>query len=181
MQRFLDQNGVLYLLSKLLLLFVQQQPGKGLSSNDLTDELKQLILTQFDGSWANLTGKPSGVSHWTNDADFQNATQVAAAISAALAASGFQTAAQVEALIDTALATLDTDVFIVVDTLPPPGDATPNKIYLVSNDGVLEQWMVANGQWKQVGSAGFSLDGFFNETNLVPITNAEIDSMIASL
>jgi len=183
----LDENGVLYLLSKLLLLFVRMEPGKGLSENDLTDDLKQMILNQFDGTWASLSGKPTNVSAWTNDAAYQTALQVSSSISAALLASGFQTAPQVEALIDAALATLDTDIFVVVDELPNASEANPNKIYLAPAAGgggagnVLEEWIAMDGTWEKLGSVDVSLDGYFNESNLVPITNSEIDAMISSL
>jgi hypothetical protein len=182
----LDSNGVLYLLSKLLLLFVRREAGKGLSTNDLTDDLKQMILSQFSGSWNDLTDRPVNVSHWTNDAQYQTAVQVSQAISNALTASGFQTAAQVNALIEAALATLDTDIFVVVESLPDPGTASPNKIYLCPAAGgaagnALEEWVVVDGQWERFGTVDVNLDGYFNEQNLVPITNAEIDQMIASL
>jgi len=176
----LDENGLLYLLSKLLLLFVRSEPGKGLSQNDLTDELKAQIMAQFSGSWNDLTDRPVNVSTWVNDAEYQTYQQVTAAIAAALAASGFQTAAQVEAAIDQALSQMG-DIFIVVDVRPAPVNALPNRIYLVPGDAGLEQWILVNGAWERVGAVEISLDGYFNETNLVPITNAEIDAMIASL
>ena len=186
MAKRLDENGVLYLLSKLLLLFVRQEAGKGLSANDLTDDLKQMILGQFSGSWNDLADRPANVSYWTNDANYQSALQVSSAISTALTASGFQTAAQVEALIEAALATLDTDIFIVVDALPDPAEANPNKIYILPASGGaagnnMEEWIVVDGAWEKFGSVGLSLDGYFNETNLTPISNSEIDAMIASL
>jgi hypothetical protein len=184
MAKRLDENGVLYLLSKLLLLFVRQEAGKGLSANDLTDDLKQMILGQFSGSWNDLADRPTKVSYWTNDAHYQTALQVSEEISLALVASGFQTAAQVEALIETALMTLDTDLFIVVDVLPDPADALTNKIYLAppqDRNNALEEWIVVNGQWEHFGSVDISLEGYFNETNLTPITNSEIDAMLASL
>jgi hypothetical protein len=186
MAKRLDENGVLYLLSKLLLLFVRQEPGKGLSENDLTNDLKQMILGQFSGSWTDLTDRPANVSTWINDVNYQTALQVSGAISTALTASGFQTAPQVEALIDAALATLDTDIFVVVETLPLASSANPNKIYLApsaggSGDNVMEEWIAVNGAWEKLGSVDISLDGYFNEDNLVPITNGEIDAMIASL
>ena len=186
MAKRLDDNGLLYLLSKLLLMFVRSEPGKGLSQNDLTDTLKQMILDQFDGTWASLSNKPTAVSAWTNDANYQTAVQVASSISTTLAASGFQTASQVEALIGAALATLDTDIFVVVESLPAASSANPNKIYLAPSAGgsgsnLMEEWVVVNGAWEKLGSVDVSLDGYFNETNLVPITNSEIDGMIASL
>ena len=186
MAKRLDDNGLLYLLSKLLLLFVRSEPGKGLSENDLTDSLKNMILNQFDGTWASLSGKPTAVSAWTNDANYQTALQVSSAISTALSASGFQTASQVDTLIQAALSTLDTDIFVVVDPLPPASTANPNKIYLApapggSGDNVMEEWVAVNGVWEKLGSVDISLEGYFNESNLVPITNSEIDGMIASL
>jgi len=186
MAKRLDDNGLLYLLSKLLLLFVRQEPGKGLSQNDLTDSLKNMILNQFDGTWASLSGKPTNVSAWTNDVSYQTAMQVSASISTALTASGFQTASQVETLIDAALSTLDTDIFVVVETLPAASSANPNKIYLApapggSGSNIMEEWVVVNGAWEKMGSVDISLEGYFNESNLVPITNSEIDGMIASL
>jgi hypothetical protein len=181
----LDENGLLYLLSKLLLLFVRKEAGKGLSTNDLTDDLKQMILAQFSGSWNDLTDRPSNVSTWTNDAGYQTAVQVSSAITTALVASGYQTAAQVEALIEAALRDLDTEIFVVVAVLPDPAAANPNKIYIAPNpvlrDNVMKEWIVVDGAWEELGSAQVSLDGYFNEQNLVPISNAEIDSMIASL
>jgi hypothetical protein len=179
MAKRLDDNGLLYFLSKLLLLFVRKEAGKGLSTNDLTDDLKQMILAQFSGSWNDLTDKPTNVSTWVNDAAYQSASQVAQAIADALTASGFQTAAQIEALIEAALATLDTEIFIVVDALPDPENANANKIYIVAGDGT--EWFLKDGAWEQVGEAALSLEGYFNEQNLLPITNAEIDQMLASL
>jgi len=186
MAKRLDDNGLLYLLSKLLLLFVRSEPGKGLSENDLTDSLKNMILNQFDGTWASLSGKPTAVSAWTNDVAYQTALQVSSAISTALSASGFQTASQVETLIQAALSTLDTDIFVVVESLPAASSANPNKIYLAPASGgsganVMEEWVAVNGVWEKLGSVDISLEGYFNESNLVPITNSEIDGMIASL
>jgi hypothetical protein len=188
MAKRLDENGTLYLLSKLLILFVKKESGKGLSTNDLTDSLKQMILGQFSGSWNDLTNKPTTVSTWTNDAGYQTALQISTAIANALTASGYQTATQVEALIEQALDTLDTEIFVVVEQLPDPATANPKKIYLCpptvpggANANGLEEWIVVNGAWEKLGSMGLSLDGYFNETNLVAITNAEIDAMIASL
>jgi hypothetical protein len=145
-----------------------------------------MILGQFDGTWASLSGKPTDVSHWANDANYQTAVQVSTAISAALAASGFQTAAQVNALIDAALATIDTDIFVVVDALSAANTANPNKIYLApspsgTSGNALLEWVAVDGAWEKLGSVDISLDGYFNESNLVPITNSEIDQMIASL
>lgn len=65
MSNFFGSNGILYLLQKLKLKLadkVDKVEGKGLSTNDLTDELKQKILnagdSSFSGDYNDLTNKP---------------------------------------------------------------------------------------------------------------------------
>ena len=64
-KKYLDENGLLYVWSKIKTLLgkkVDKVEGMGLSHNDLTDELKQKILnagdSSFDGQYTTLTGKP---------------------------------------------------------------------------------------------------------------------------
>ena len=64
-KKFLDQNGLLYVWTKIKGLLggkVDKVEGKGLSTNDLTDELKQKILdaglSSFTGVYKDLVNKP---------------------------------------------------------------------------------------------------------------------------
>lgn len=68
-KKYLDLNGALYFKNKIkgyvdgiAAKKVDAVPGKGLSTNDLTDELKQKILdagsSSFDGQYGSLIGKP---------------------------------------------------------------------------------------------------------------------------
>ncbi len=64
-KKFLDQNGLIYVWSKIkteLNKKVDVVEGKGLSTNDLTDELLAKInaagQSNFSGKYADLTGKP---------------------------------------------------------------------------------------------------------------------------
>lgn len=43
MQKFLDETGLAHLIEKNDIRYVRQEDGKGLSSNDFTDEYKQMI------------------------------------------------------------------------------------------------------------------------------------------
>lgn len=58
----LDGNGVAFLWTQILLNFVKKEEGKGLSTNDLTDELLQKIqsagTSNFDGDYNSLIGQP---------------------------------------------------------------------------------------------------------------------------
>lgn len=63
--KYIDENGLLYLIQKIKTLLngkVDKVEGKGLSTNDLTDELKQKIIdagsSSFSGAYSDLTGKP---------------------------------------------------------------------------------------------------------------------------
>lgn len=64
-RKFLDQNGLLYVWSKIkasLGTKVDKVEGKGLSTNDLTNELLEKLLnagdSSFSGVYADLTNKP---------------------------------------------------------------------------------------------------------------------------
>ncbi len=58
----LDENGLLFLWQQILARFVKKEDGKGLSTNDLTDELLQKIqsagTSNFDGDYNSLIGQP---------------------------------------------------------------------------------------------------------------------------
>lgn len=114
---YLGNNAVLYLLQKIKTALgtkVDKEAGKGLSTNDLTDELKQKILnagdSSFSGQYSDLIGAPTTVSAFTNDAGYQTAQNVETAITGkgyqtseqvetAITGKGYQTATQVEATI----------------------------------------------------------------------------------
>lgn len=64
---YLDQEGLEKLWAKIKGKFVEQVPGKGLSTNDLTDELVQKInnasASDFSGDYDDLNYKPSIEGH----------------------------------------------------------------------------------------------------------------------
>lgn len=65
--QYLDEVGLEYLISRLRTIYVQQTPGKGLSSNDFTDAYKNKLdkaptLEQMRDEIANAIGGVTGVS-----------------------------------------------------------------------------------------------------------------------
>lgn len=64
---FLDKTGLSLLWNKAKAFFVAKEPGKGLSTNDLTDELVEKInnagVSDFSGEYSDLTGKPQIEGH----------------------------------------------------------------------------------------------------------------------
>ncbi len=115
---------------------------------------------------AYIKNKPTKVSDFTNDSGFQNATQVQSAINAALAdITGIE--------------------FQIVQTLPSTGEK--GVIYLVPNSGsgnnsYDEYIWITNGstsKFEKIGTTDVDLSGYVLRSDLVAITNAEIDTIVA--
>ena len=115
---------------------------------------------------AYIKNKPTKVSDFTNDSGFQNATQVQDAINAALAdITGIE--------------------FQIVQTLPATGEK--GVIYLVPNSGSAgnsydEYIWITNGStssFEKIGTTDVDLSGYVQYTDLVAITNSEIDTIVA--
>ena len=115
---------------------------------------------------AYIKNKPTKVSDFTNDSGFQNATQVQDAINAALAD----------------ITGID---FQIVQTLPATGEK--GVIYLVPNSGsgnnsYDEYIWITNGstsKFEKIGTTDVDLSGYVQYTDLVAITNSEIDTIVA--
>ena len=115
---------------------------------------------------AYIKNKPTKVSDFTNDSGFQNATQVQNAI-------------------DAALADITGIEFQIVQTLPSTGEK--GVIYLVPNSGsgnnsYDEYIWITNGstsKFEKIGTTDVDLSGYVLRSDLVAITNAEIDTIVA--
>lgn len=119
-----------------------------------------------NSSDAFIKNKPTKVSDFTND-------------------SGFQNAAQVQNAIDAALADITGIEFQIVQTLPSTGEK--GVIYLVPNNGsgsnsYDEYIWITNGStssFEKIGTTDVDLSGYVLRSDLVAITNAEIDTIVA--
>lgn len=163
---FTGSNGLLYLLQKIKLAFagkVDKVDGKGLSTNDLTDELKQKILnagdSSFTGNYSDLTGAPTEVSAFNNDVGYQTAIQVAEAINNSTKISKE-----------------------IVESLPETSSAKENVIYMILKENgtgsdVYDEYMIVNGKLELVGNSEVDLNGYWNESNLSEMSNSEIDNI----
>lgn len=116
----------------------------------------------FSGNYADLTGKPTKLSDFTNDSNYQTDTQVTTAINNALNdITGFSA--------------------VIVEALPTTGEA--NKIYLVAKTGTAEdsynEYMWINSKWEFIGSTAVDMTGYVKTTDIVALTNQEILDIIA--
>ena len=255
--KYLDENGLLYFWQKIKNKFVAKETGKGLSTNDLTDALKQtyddtvttvaglvaeggetnvIEVVKQNGTALTVTNKavdvitPTKTSDLTNDSNFvvdgsyvhtdNNFTTAlknklngiatgaevnkidsikvngtAQTIRSKVVdltvptnnnqltnGAGYQTASQVQSAINTALADITGIDFQIVTTLPTTG--TKGVIYLVSNGGsgqnIYDEYIWVNNKYEKIGSTSVDLSGYVQFTDLEAITNAEIDTIVAS-
>lgn len=115
---------------------------------------------------AYILNKPTKVSDFTND-------------------SNFQTQSQVQQAIDDAIGQITGLSFEIVQTLPATG--TAGTIYLVPNSGsspnVYDEyvWITSggSGSFEKIGTTDVDLSGYVLYTDLVAITNSEIDTIVA--
>lgn len=194
--RNLDENGILYLWQKIkehvrtaVSGKVDKEDGKGLTHNDLTDDLKG----KYDGAYQHSqeahapataeeniiagikkngvaiapVGKvvdipvPVKVSQLQNDSSFATQAQVAEAVAAAGHLSRQ-----------------------IVSVLPEAASADASTIYMVPKASALngnsyDEYMVINGSWERIGGSDVDLSGYLKTGDVKPITNAEIDAIVA--
>lgn len=95
---------------------------------------------------------------------------------------GYQTASDVSTAINTAISGITGISFEVVQTLPASGAA--GTIYLVSNSGTgtnsYDEYIWLTNKWEKIGTTDVDLSNYWNTSNLVAITNAEIDTILAA-
>lgn len=163
--KILDENGALYLWQKLKTYItgllsnkVDKVEGKGLSTNDLTDELVTKINnagdSSFTGNYNDLTNKPD-LTIYAKTTD-------------------------VETKINTAVANVNKKQ--VVTSTNEMTDA--NTIYLLANQGsgnnVYDEYIIVDGKAEKIGTTDVDLTNYVKTTDIVAITNAEIDEITAS-
>lgn len=108
---------------------------------------------------------------------YQDADQVETAITG----KGYQTAAQVESAIAAAVADITSFSYSVVKSLPATGEV--GVIYLIANSGIeqniYDEYIWIGDKFEELGSTELDLSGYVKTSDLVAMTNAEIDALFA--
>lgn len=127
----------------------------------LSEDGVRYLWQKIKLKYATIDSVPSKVSDLTNDSNFQTQTQVSNAISAAIAG-------------------IKTVEFRIVSALPQTGEA--NVIYLVSHtaktDDIYDEYIYVDNKWEKIGTTDIDLSGYVRTSDLVAITNAEIDDIV---
>lgn len=168
----LDENGLLFLWQQILAQFVKQEAGKGLSTNDLTDELLQKIQdagsSSFDGNYNSLTNQPqiNGISLTGNKTlDDLGITKAITDAIGNVTQISFQTVENFGSLPTTGTA----GVFYLV---PNSGTGNNNYDEYIWNTGTQSYELI--GQIQQE----IDLSGYVKHTDITPLTNEEILQII---
>ena len=177
-KKYLDNNGLAHLwllIKEKINNKVDKVEGKGLSTNDLTDELVTKINnagdSTFTGDYNDLTNKPDltvyATTEETNTA-ITNATK------------DFLTGTAVDTKIANAVKDITSFDYSVVTSLPTTG--VKGTIYLVSNSGtgnnIYDEYIYVSNKFEKIGTTEVNLSGYMKDTDLVAITNSEIDTML---
>lgn len=167
---YTDKTGLLYVLTKLkdkLFLKVDKVEGKGLSTNDYSDEEKAKVAEiENKAPLVNptFTGIPQAPTPSTgsNDKQIANTEFVTSAIATAIGGvSGIR--------------------FEIVEELPATGEQ--GVFYLIDNSSgtgnSYDEYIWINNSWEKIGTTNVDLSSYVKTTDMVPITTAEIDAMFS--
>lgn len=173
-KKYLDENGVLYFWQKIKSIFAKQSDLTALSGrvDDIVTtggEPNVIDAIQVNGSAQTVTNKTVNISVPTNNNQLTNGA-------------GYQTSAQVQSAINSALSGITGIDFQVVQSLPATGVA--GTIYLLSNSGtgqnIYDEYIYVNNAFEKIGTTAVDLSGYVQASDLVAVTNAEIDTIVAS-
>ena len=169
--------------------FVHQEDGKGLSTNDLTNDLK----TAYDnavtavnelvnaGAQANVIEKVAvNGTDLTPDTEKRINVTVPTLVSALTNDSGYQTSTQVQTAITNALASIAGIKFEVVTELPSSG--VNGTIYLIAHShsdarDTYDEYAWIGDKYEKIGNTDVDLSGYIRKDEIDSITTSEIDSM----
>lgn len=161
-KKYLDNNGLAYLWQKIINNNPVVNDGT-LTIQKNGSSVGTFSANQSSTSTINIT-VPTNNNQLTNGA-------------------GYQTSAQVQSAINSALADITGVEFQVVASLPATGEN--GVIYLVSNSGsgqnVYDEyiWLESQSKFEKIGTTDVDLSGYQLSSELVAITNAEIDTIVA--
>ena len=171
---FLDENGLLYFWQKIKTIFAKQadlttleNTVSGLIAEGGEPNVIETI--EVNGSAQTVSNKTVNISVPTNNNQLTNGA-------------GYQTSAQVSSAINSAIANVTQFDFQIVQSLPASG--VKGTIYLVSNSGTgnngYDEYIYLTNKWEKIGTTDVDLSGYVQSSDLVAVTNSEIDTIVAS-
>ena len=158
--KYVSDDNLLYIWQKIKLLLANK-----------VDKVNGLDL--FSGSYNDLTNKPTiaGVTLSGNKTLAELGIQPSG---------NYPTNSEMTQAINQAIAGITGVEFEVVTTLPATGEA--GTIYLVANShgtgDIYDEYIYVNNAFEKIGSTDVDLSHYVQDTDLVELTNAEIDTIM---
>ena len=69
---------------------------------------------------------------------------------------------------------IDSDIFVIVDELPATGETS--KIYLLTQDNKLIEYLWVNDKWDPVGMVEFDIANYYTKAEVTQLISASLDS-----
>ena len=181
----LGKTGVLWLMTKVknaLTGKVDKENGKGLSTNDFTDEYK----TAVDTNESNISTLQTTVDTKVTADDVTAQVeaygyQTAENVETAITAKGYQTADDVQSTVNSALEGITGISIEVVNSLPASG--TKGVIYLMAHshgegDSYDEYvWVENNSSYEKIGNTDVDLSAYVKASDISIISESELEAM----
>lgn len=204
-KNFLDKTGVAYYLTKiksfLSSTYVAKDGDKVLSTNDYTNAEKTKLegitagatKTEIDDTttsaekvWSSskintqISGKQDALTPGSR-ISIDSSTNTISADSEIDDTANTSTNTWSASKINAVISALNKLSLAIVQTLPTQ-DISNTTIYLVpkttsQTNNIYDEWVYVNNSWEKIGSTEIDLSGYVQESDLVAITNAEIDNM----
>jgi hypothetical protein len=128
---------------------------------------------------ANITSVPASILSGAIKNGVTATTQTAGDNSTKVATTAF-----VKTAVDTAIGSITGIEFQIVTSLPATGKT--GVIYLISNSGTAPNiydeyiWIASTSKFEKIGTTDVDLSGYVQDSDMVAITNAEIDAIVAA-
>lgn len=190
-KNYLDKTGLTTVWAKFKELLggkVDKVNGKGLSTNDYTTAEKNK-LNGIETN-ANNYSLPAASSNTLGGIKVGNNLVMTEGVLSAtvptnnnelINGAGYQTAADVSSAISGALGDLEGARFEVVENLPLEGEV--GKIYLIADNhgsgDVYDEyiWIEDISAYEKIGNTDIDLSDYYNTSNLIAITDEEINTI----
>ena len=132
-------------------------------------QVNKIESIKVNGKAQTITSKAVNITVPTNNNQLTNGA-------------GYQTASEVQTAINSAISGITGIDFQVVTSLPATG--TKGVIYLVSNSGtgtnIYDEYIWVTDRFEKIGTTEIDLSNYYNTTNLLALTNQEIDTIIST-
>ena len=132
-------------------------------------QVNKIESIKVNGTAQTITSKAVDITVPTNNNQLTNGA-------------GYQTASEVQTAINSAISGITGIDFQVVASLPATG--AKGVIYLVSNSGtgtnIYDEYIWVTNRFEKIGTTEIDLSNYYNTTNLLALTNQEIDTIIST-